>query len=74
MDIEGLYRTIGEHIKTEREALGFSQIDLAEEIKMTRTSVVNMEAGRQRMPIHVLYTIADALAIPVSALLPTSTP
>jgi transcriptional regulator with XRE-family HTH domain len=70
MDIDGLYLEIGKRIKIERSALGFSQQDLAQEIGMLRTSVVNIEAGRQRLPIHVLYAVADALGIPVYQLLP----
>lgn len=70
MEVDGLYSEIGRRIKAEREALGFSQLDLAQEIGMLRTSVANIEAGKQRLPIHVLYAIATALAIPVSDLLP----
>jgi len=70
MEVDGLYSEIGRRIKAEREALGFHQHDLAQEIGMTRTSLTNIEAGRQRLPIHVLYAIATALGIPVSDLLP----
>lgn len=67
-----LYREIGLRIKNEREALGFTQIDLAAEIGLTRTSVVNIESGRQRLPIHVLYSIASAMGISVHILLPNN--
>lgn len=70
MEIEKLYSEIGKRIRTERDALGFSQIDLAAEIGLTRTSIVNIESGRQRLPIHVLYAIAEALAVSVRDLLP----
>lgn len=70
MQENGLYSEIGRRIKAEREALGFSQIDLAQEIGLTRTSITNIEAGRQRMLIQTLYAIATALGIPVSDLLP----
>jgi transcriptional regulator with XRE-family HTH domain len=70
LEVDGLYSEIGRRIKAEREALGFTQIDLAQEIGLTRTSLTNIEAGRQRLPIHVLYAIASALALPVSDLLP----
>jgi transcriptional regulator with XRE-family HTH domain len=65
-----LYQEIGERVRKERDELGFSQIELAAEIGMTRTSVVNIEAGRQRLPIHTLYAIADALGVSVACLLP----
>ena len=69
MEVNGLYSEIGRRIKAEREALEFTQHDLAQEIRMLRTSIANIEAGKQRLPIHVLYAIATALGIPVSDLL-----
>lgn len=65
-----LYQYIGGRIRAEREELGFLQNDLAQEIGLMRTSIVNIEAGRQRLPIHVLYSIATALGVSVSCLLP----
>jgi len=67
---DALYREIGMHIRKERKDLGFSQIELAEEVGLTRTSIVNIETGRQRLPIHVLYTVAEALGVSVACLLP----
>ncbi len=70
MAVNGLYSEIGKRIKAEREALGFSQSDLAREIGLLRTSVANIEAGRQRLPIHMLYAVACALGISAYDLLP----
>lgn len=67
---EVLYRKIGQRIRNERKALGFNQIELADEVGLTRTSIVNIEAGRQRLPIHGLYAIAEALGVSVQCLLP----
>lgn len=67
---EALYREIGWRIRKERDELGFSQADLAQEIGLTRTSIVNIEAGRQRLPIHMLYAVAHALGVPATCLLP----
>jgi transcriptional regulator with XRE-family HTH domain len=65
-----IYRHIGKRIQAERLALGFSQDDLAKVIDLERTSVTNLEAGRQRLPIHKLYQIADMLGISVFSLMP----
>jgi transcriptional regulator with XRE-family HTH domain len=65
-----LYREIGTRIRRERDSLGFSQIDLATEVGLTRTSIVNIESGRQRLPIHVLYSIASAMGVSAYCLLP----
>lgn len=67
---ELLYREIGLRVRKERKELGFNQIELAEEVGFTRTSIVNIETGRQRPPIHVLYSIADALGVSIICLLP----
>ena len=70
MSTDSLYHAIGERIRAERKALGFNQTDLAQEVQLTRTSIVNIESGRQRLPIHVLYSIATALGVSVSCFLP----
>ncbi len=57
-------------IRTERKALGFEQKDLAQEVDLARTSIVNIEAGRQAVSIHVLFKIARALSVDISELLP----
>jgi len=38
---------------------------------MTRTSIVNIEAGRQRPPLHIIWKIAEELRTDVALLLPT---
>ena len=70
MDIHPLYERIGRAIRYEREAIGFSQADLAVAIGLTRTSLTNIESGRQRLPIHLLYQIASELAVSPYVLLP----
>lgn len=72
MDIDDFYREIGKRIRSEREALGFSQKEIADEVGMSRTSIVNIEAGRQHLPLHTLCVIADALGISVNCLIPNN--
>lgn len=67
-----LYCEIGGRIRAERGALGFSQVELAKEVGLTRTSIINIEAGRQRLPLCTLYSIANALGISVFCLLPSN--
>lgn len=69
-ELDGFYREIGSRIRIEREELGFSQKELADGVGLTRTSIVNIEAGRQHLPLHTLYAIADALGVSVYCLLP----
>ena len=60
-DIEAVYLAIGARVRMIRETLGVQQDDLAKRIPgLTRTSIVNIEAGRQRTPMHKVAEIAAA--------------
>jgi len=48
-----------------------TQGELARLVGMTRTSISNIEGGRQKLQIHTLYDVAQALEVPPEALLPT---
>lgn len=72
IDAEKLYRTVGERLKRTRHQLEVTQSELAEAAGVLRTSVANLEAGRQRPPLHVLYRISTALGVEVTAILPTN--
>ena len=65
-----LYRRIGGAIKATRQARGLTQAQIADAVGVLRTSVANIEAGRQRLPIDLLYDIADALRCDPRELLP----
>lgn len=60
-DIEPIYMAIAARVRMIRETLDMSQADLAKKLGYTRTSMVNFEAGRQRLPLHQLQEIAKAL-------------
>ncbi len=65
-----LYKKLGQRIRKEREAAGLTQGDLADVISLSRTSITNIERGRQKIQVHTLYEIAAKLGIQVSVLLP----
>jgi transcriptional regulator with XRE-family HTH domain len=71
IDQTALYRHIGAAIRRQREARGMTQAQLAEAVELLRTSIVNLEAGRQRAPLHTLYPICAALGIEIADLLPS---
>lgn len=71
-DADALYREIGSRIRAARRHLGWNQQRLADGVSMLRTSIVNIEAGRQRPPLHQLVRIANLLGFEVCALLPDS--
>lgn len=67
--IAELYTRIGEHLKTHREQRGISQLDLANTIGITRSSVANIEGGRQRIQIHALIAACQALGCDPAAII-----
>lgn len=71
-DADGLYREIGRKIRDAREraAPKLSQDKLAKRLGMSRASVVNIEAGRQHPPLHLLWQIAEILGTDLVLLLP----
>jgi transcriptional regulator with XRE-family HTH domain len=64
------YIAAGRRIRTVREGRGLSQAILAQRIGFTRSSVANLEAGRQRITLHLFVLIAKALGVNPDALLP----
>ena len=72
--IDPLYIEIGKRILQHRMAVmpRMSQQKLADAIGLSRASVVNIESGRHRIQIHVLYDIAIALGVDPRNLLPIS--
>lgn len=64
------YRDIGRAIQRVREERGLTQEALASLISLTRTSVTNIEKGRQRFLVHTLVDFARVLRVPVSDLIP----
>lgn len=65
-----LYAAIGRAIREARHDREMTQEQVANAIGLRRTSIVNIEAGRQRLPLDTLYDIADALNIQAVSLLP----
>ena len=71
-DANGLYEGVGRKIRDAREhaAPKMSQDKLAKRLGMSRASVVNIEAGRQHAPLHLLWQIADILGTDLTLLIP----
>lgn len=69
VQFEDLYRTFGQRVTSARRGAGFTQAQLAAAVGLTRTSVANIEAGRQHPPLHVLLLIAGHLGIGLADLL-----
>ncbi|MBM0235934.1 helix-turn-helix transcriptional regulator [Micromonospora sp. ATA32] len=59
----------GQRVRALREAAGLRQADLAAKVGLARTSIANIEAGRQDTTVTVLLALADTLDTTVGALL-----
>lgn len=66
-----VYAPLGKRVRLLRERASLTQDELARGVGLTRTSVTNIEGGRQKVLLHTLYDIAEALGVPPEALLPT---
>ncbi len=64
------YRRLGKNLRDARERAGLSQDRVAQLVGLKRTSLTNIEAGRQHPPLHVLCDIVTHLNVGVSDVLP----
>ena len=69
-----LYVVVGTRVRSARLAGGQSQESLAKAVGLTRTSITNLESGRQQVPLHTLYAVAEALSCDIYDLLPATAP
>lgn len=67
-----IYSRIGQLIRAARREAGLTQDQVAERLGLTRTSITNIESGRQRFQVHVLFLLAEALGVTPIAFLPAS--
>lgn len=72
MNNDSLYEAFGKLVRVNRER----QSDLTQEklgtlVGLSRTSIVNIEKGRQHIALHQLFVFASALKVRPEALLPS---
>ncbi len=70
--MEQIYREVGRALRKRRQAAKLTQGDLAGRVSLSRTSITNIEQGRQHVTLHVLYALADAVGVKPTDLLPDS--
>jgi transcriptional regulator with XRE-family HTH domain len=68
--IEAIYRAVGQAIREHRKRAAMTQDELAEAAGLSRTSIVNIEQGTQRMMLHTIEAIARALEVGMLKLIP----
>jgi transcriptional regulator with XRE-family HTH domain len=72
--LDEFYRKLGEGIRKTRKQRKLSQDVLAKLVGLTRTSLTNIECGRQHPPLHTLCDIVEQLKVEFSDLVPRSLP
>lgn len=63
------YSRLAQEIRARRKSLGKTQEELAEALGLKRTSVVNVEAGRQKLLLHHLFDLSAFLRTDPASLL-----
>jgi transcriptional regulator with XRE-family HTH domain len=72
IDHQSFYEEVGRRIRDarKRRTPPLTQEGLAELVGLTRTSITNVEKGRQKFLLHTLADIASALQVDPASLLP----
>jgi DNA-binding XRE family transcriptional regulator len=66
-----LYQKLGQKIRQKREDANLTQAKLAENVSVLRTSITNIEAGRQKAPLYLIYELCAVLQIDIKDVLPS---
>lgn len=69
-----LYRLFGSRVRALREGKNVTQEELAKRVDLSRTSITNIEKGRQRVLLHQMVEIANALEAAPTELIPVLSP
>ena len=70
MEEDRFYREFGQMLKAARKKAGLTQAGLAKTTGMSRSSIANVETGRQRIHLHALFGLAYSLRVRAAELLP----
>lgn len=73
IDTTDFYKAVGALIREARDKARITQDTLAQRVRLTRTSVTNIEKGRQKILLHTFCELAEALGLSPAALLPHAT-
>lgn len=66
---DAFHRAFGDAVRVARDAKGMTQGALANALGLTRTSITNIEAGRQRPLLSQAYDLAQALSVSLDTLM-----
>jgi transcriptional regulator with XRE-family HTH domain len=69
---EAIYRVFGRRLRELREKKGVAQEELATLSGLTRSSIANIESGKQRVLLHQLLRFAQTLRVNLAELVPAT--
>ncbi|HTY92792.1 MAG TPA: helix-turn-helix transcriptional regulator [Steroidobacteraceae bacterium] len=69
-DQHGFDREVGLRLQRARKRARLTQAQLAARIGLPRPSYANIESGRQRIPVDVVWRAAVILDVPMATLVP----
>ncbi len=61
-------KNFGDHVRAHRAYLGLTQQDVATALQMTRSSIANIETGRQSLPLVIALDLATVLSTSLGVL------
>lgn len=70
MTEENFYKILGQKLIQHRQEKKLTQLQLAKAANFNRSSISNIEQGRQKILLYTLYEFANTLGTTVSNLLP----
>jgi transcriptional regulator with XRE-family HTH domain len=71
-DVDRFYVEFGQRLRAARMRAGMSQEAVGVQVGLNRTSISNVEKGRQRILLHHLPILADRLGTSIDELLPST--
>jgi DNA-binding XRE family transcriptional regulator len=69
-DLDAFYKEVGNLIQNKRISKKITQEKLASKVSLTRTSITNIEKGRQKLLLHTFFDIANSLDAKIEDLTP----
>lgn len=67
---EIFYKKLGTLIQRKRNVAGMNQEQLSLKLGIKRTSLTNIESGKQTIPAHLLYKLSNIFQSPIEELFP----
>jgi transcriptional regulator with XRE-family HTH domain len=68
---DNFYKLVGTKISNFRKEKKISQTTLATRMSISRSSIANIELGKQHTSLYVLWQIAEILKTPISEFFPS---